>query len=86
MDNSVFLKFFQYQLETIPIPKTVSAERMRQYIDIFDFQLTPNEIAKIDVFYKDERLIKLERAMGGSFPVGDWRQKAAKTSFMQKNR
>ncbi|XP_015602926.1 aldose reductase [Cephus cinctus] len=35
---------------TIPIPKSSSKERIQQNIDIFDFKLTPEEIAIIDTF------------------------------------
>lgn len=35
---------------TIPIPKSSSKERIKQNINIFDFKLTPEEIAMIDEF------------------------------------
>ncbi|CAK9795127.1 Aldo-keto reductase family 1 member B10 [Anthophora plagiata] len=33
---------------TIPIPKSSSKDRIKQNIDVFDFKLTPEEIASID--------------------------------------
>ncbi|KAG7190363.1 hypothetical protein KM043_006474 [Ampulex compressa] len=38
------------EIGTIPIPKSSSKERIKENIDIFDFKLTPDEIAKIDKF------------------------------------
>ncbi|KAK2575283.1 hypothetical protein KPH14_008135 [Odynerus spinipes] len=35
---------------TIPIPKSSSKERIKQNLDIFDFKLTPEEIAKMNKF------------------------------------
>ncbi|XP_003696050.2 aldo-keto reductase family 1 member A1-B [Apis florea] len=35
-------------IDTIPIPKSSSKERIKQNIDIFDFKLLPQEIATID--------------------------------------
>lgn len=35
---------------TIPIPKSTSKERIKENIEIFDFKLTPEEIAVIDKF------------------------------------
>ena len=38
----------QVQIGTIPIPKSTTTQRIRQNINIFDFKLTPEEIASID--------------------------------------
>lgn len=35
---------------TIPIPKSTNKERLKLNIDIFDFKLTPDEIAIIDKY------------------------------------
>lgn len=38
----------QVDIGTIPIPKSNSNERIQQNIDIFDFELTHEEIALLD--------------------------------------
>lgn len=42
---------------TIPIPKSVNKERMKQNINIFDFKLTSKEIEVIDTFNCNGRAI-----------------------------
>ncbi|CAG5047579.1 unnamed protein product [Parnassius apollo] len=44
---------------TIPIPKSTNKERIIQNIEIFDFSLTEDEIANINKFNKDIRVIEL---------------------------
>ncbi|KAJ2940269.1 hypothetical protein O0L34_g11839 [Tuta absoluta] len=39
---------------TIPIPKSTNADRLKQNIDVFDFQLTPEEVATISNFNKNK--------------------------------
>lgn len=49
INRMVFYRsIFEVEIGTIPIPKSTSTERIRENIDIFDFKLTPEEIASID--------------------------------------
>lgn len=48
---------FLVDIGTIPIPKSSSKERIKQNIDIFDFKLTPEEIAEIEKFDCGGRII-----------------------------
>ncbi|GBP00806.1 Aldo-keto reductase AKR2E4 [Eumeta japonica] len=41
----------------VPIPKSVNKARLAQNINIFDFQLAPEEVAEIDKFNKNVRVI-----------------------------
>lgn len=60
----------QLQLGTIPIPKSITPSRMGQYIDIFDFELSDEEMHLIDSFYVDERYIDLEQGLNlQQFPL-----------------
>lgn len=60
----------QYQLGTIPIPKSITPSRMGQYIDIFDFELTDIEMKLIDSFYIDESSIDLVQGLNlQQFPL-----------------
>uniref|UniRef100_A0A8D8FF75 Alcohol dehydrogenase [NADP(+)] A n=2 Tax=Culex pipiens TaxID=7175 RepID=A0A8D8FF75_CULPI len=42
---------------TIPVPKSANPDRLRQNIDIFDFKLTPEEIAIMDGFNTGTRSV-----------------------------
>lgn len=54
----------------MPIPKSVTKQRIDQYIDIFDFELTAADMQAIGVYYKEERSIVLENALGHpKFPI-----------------
>ncbi|CAK1590118.1 unnamed protein product [Parnassius mnemosyne] len=44
---------------TIPIPKSTNKERIIQNIDIFDFSLTEDEIANINKFNKNIRVVDI---------------------------
>ncbi|XP_015042817.2 1,5-anhydro-D-fructose reductase isoform X1 [Drosophila pseudoobscura] len=46
-------------LGTIPIPKSSNINRVTENFDIFDFELTPEEIAVLDRFNCGERLVPL---------------------------
>ncbi|XP_050095756.1 1,5-anhydro-D-fructose reductase-like [Anopheles aquasalis] len=45
------------ELGTVPIPKSSRLERIRQNIDIFDFQLTADEIKVMDGFHTGGRTV-----------------------------
>jgi 2,5-diketo-D-gluconate reductase A len=47
---------WQIQLGNIAIPKTVSRERMMENLDIFDFELTPDEMQTISSFERGGRV------------------------------
>ncbi|XP_059050263.1 aldo-keto reductase AKR2E4-like [Achroia grisella] len=42
---------------TIPVPKSTNKSRLAKNIDVFDFQLTPEEINTINKFNKNRRVI-----------------------------
>ncbi|MGW4794337.1 aldo/keto reductase [Nonomuraea sp. NPDC004297] len=44
------------QLGAVPIPKSADPERMRQNLDVFDFALTPEEMAALDALGTGVRL------------------------------
>lgn len=46
---------------TIPVPKSSNKERMRMNIDIFDFELSPEDIKLIDTFNRNFRINQAER-------------------------
>lgn len=77
LENGNFVRFIknillllQYQVGTIPIPKSITPSRMSQYIDIFDFELSDGEMSLIDSFYIDERSIDLEQGLNlQQFPL-----------------
>ncbi|XP_018356366.1 PREDICTED: aldose reductase-like [Trachymyrmex septentrionalis] len=48
-------------IDTIPIPKSSSKKRIEQNINIFDFKLTPEEIAIIDKFDCGGRVVQFEQ-------------------------
>ncbi|XP_068623938.1 aldo-keto reductase AKR2E4-like isoform X2 [Battus philenor] len=45
---------------TIPIPKSTNKERIKKNIDIFDFQLNEDEVATINKFNKNQRVIEFD--------------------------
>jgi aldehyde reductase len=45
------------QLGAIPIPKSSNAERIKQNIDIFDFELTAEELQVMDSFHTGQRSV-----------------------------
>lgn len=56
---------------TVPVPKTITNDRIEQFINIFDFEMDENEMATLDAFYMDERQKILEEEMGRNkeFPI-----------------
>jgi aldehyde reductase len=45
------------QIGAIPIPKSSNEERIKQNIDIFDFELTPDEMKLMDSFHTGQRSV-----------------------------
>lgn len=65
-----FFFFFQ-QVENgmVPIPKSVTKHRIEENIDVFDFNLTEDELKLIDSYNTDERVIHfLESRTDKNFP------------------
>jgi len=60
MNNSTIIFYEQVDIGTIPIPKSSSKKRIEQNINIFDFKLTPEEIATIDKFDCGGRVVDFE--------------------------
>lgn len=50
---------YQVQRGNVPIPKSVTKSRIAQNLDIFDFELTPDDIALIDSFDCNGRICPL---------------------------
>lgn len=61
----------QVELGAVPIPKSVHDERITANKDIFDFQLTPDEIATLESFHTGKRLVGLSDAKHAKYwPFG----------------
>lgn len=58
---------FQFQIGTVPIPKSISKERIYNNIKIFDFELTANEVALMETFNTGERLEDFAEASDGKY-------------------
>lgn len=70
LNYMLIVYLFKYQLGTIPIPKSITKQRIEHYIEIFDFELTQMEMSCIDSFYTDERLVVMENELGlKNFPI-----------------
>lgn len=48
---------FLVQLGAIPIPKSSNEERIKENINIFDFELTPEEVAVMESFHTGQRAV-----------------------------
>ncbi|CAH1186801.1 unnamed protein product [Phyllotreta striolata] len=57
---------YVYQQSTIPIPKSSNAQRLKQNIDIFDFELTDEELRTIDQFNCGVRVCSAEDMINNS--------------------
>lgn len=61
LNNSTIIFYEQVDIDTIPIPKSSSKKRIEQNINIFNFKLTPEEIATIDKFDCGGRIVQFEQ-------------------------
>lgn len=52
------------QLGTIPIPKSSNKQRIQENIDIFDFELTDEEMAVLDTFDCNGRAVCADEMKG----------------------
>jgi len=50
---------FQVQREVVVLPKSVTKERIISNFDVFDFELTKEDLVKIESLDRNERLIHL---------------------------
>ncbi|XP_015112414.1 1,5-anhydro-D-fructose reductase [Diachasma alloeum] len=53
---------YLHQLGVTPIPKSVTESRIKENIDIFNFELTPEEVATIDSVGTKKRIFTFEAA------------------------
>lgn len=61
----------QIQIDTVPIPKSITPKRIEENIQVFDFKLTAEEIKFIETFNTGERAIKyLDARNHKEFPFG----------------
>ncbi|XP_055377209.1 aldo-keto reductase family 1 member B1-like [Condylostylus longicornis] len=58
---------YLYEIDAVPIPKSVTKERIRQNIDIFDFKLTDEEHKILDSYNTGERLIPMDHAKNSKY-------------------
>lgn len=64
-----FLFRCQLQNGLVPIPKSVTKQRIEENIDVFDFKLTEDEVKLIDTYNTGERVIHfLESRTAKQFP------------------
>jgi diketogulonate reductase-like aldo/keto reductase len=54
-------QFIQIQHGVVPIPKSSNKQRLEENINIFDFELTPKEVAYIDSVNKNFRIFLFEK-------------------------
>ncbi|KAJ8921936.1 hypothetical protein NQ315_008570 [Exocentrus adspersus] len=57
--GQVVLRYI-FQLGTVPIPKSVNPKRLEENIDIFDFELCPEDLEVLDCFNCNERAVHAE--------------------------
>jgi hypothetical protein len=55
------ISFHQIQHGVVPIPKSSNKRRMEENFDIFDFELTPEEVTSIDSVNKNIRFLPFEK-------------------------
>lgn len=58
---------YLFELGVVPIPKSITIERLRANIDVFDFKLTVDEIKIMDSFNTGERLIYMRNLQHSKF-------------------
>uniref|UniRef100_A0A182QBR1 NADP-dependent oxidoreductase domain-containing protein n=1 Tax=Anopheles farauti TaxID=69004 RepID=A0A182QBR1_9DIPT len=52
---------------TVPIPKSGNPDRIRENLNIFDFELTPEEVLSLDSLHTGQRLVKIDSAAAHPF-------------------
>ncbi|KAJ8982323.1 hypothetical protein NQ317_006668 [Molorchus minor] len=61
--SQVILRYL-IQIGTIPIPKSTNPGRLKQNIDVFDFELIPEDMEVVDSFNCNGRAVHAEELMG----------------------
>ncbi|KAJ1521088.1 hypothetical protein ONE63_002790 [Megalurothrips usitatus] len=61
--GQVILRYL-VQSNLIPIPKSVTKARIQENFSIFDFELSPQDMATIDALNKDRRICPFTEALG----------------------
>lgn len=61
------IRFLQIEIGTVPIPKSVTASRIRENIEVFDFRLTEEDVKTIDGFNVNERVIGYPESRGHKY-------------------
>lgn len=64
--SQVILKYL-IQVGTIPIPKSTDLKRIDQNIDIFDFELSPEDIVALDGLNTNGRAVPAEEFKGSKY-------------------
>lgn len=54
----------QVQLGVVPIPKSVTKSRIVSNIQVFDFNLSDEEVEKLDALNKNKRFVTFDSASG----------------------
>lgn len=51
------IRFYHFQLQNdiVPIPKSSNPERLKENLDIFDFELSPEDFEKVKALNKSQR-------------------------------
>lgn len=63
---------FQIQLNTVPIPKSVNEQRIRENFDVFDFELLPIEIEELQKLDGNQRMCLFGKEEGHKYyPFGN---------------
>lgn len=57
----IFSQFFQLQLGTIVIPKSITTERIKENINVFDFELSGEDMKFIDQYNDGTRTARVLR-------------------------
>ncbi|KAJ8961895.1 hypothetical protein NQ318_021513 [Aromia moschata] len=71
-DERLVVLRYLIQIGTIPIPKSSNKDRIKQNIEVFDFELSPEDMEVVDSFNCNGRAVHAEELMGSSeYPFKD---------------
>lgn len=57
MNIEMYFSNFQIQLGAVPIPKSVTPSRIKENFEVFDFELSPEDMLIMDQFNTGERIV-----------------------------